>query len=122
MTAIAVDTRYWPGRDPVTGVCGSCGARRNDGEPHSDRCCRYELVTDRAPASGFVHQASEDDLLADLHYNGVHVRCRPAKRWVGGNGHHHQCAVAGTVEGRHGHDHDGPLLCGCADGPTEVRP
>lgn len=55
----------------------------------------------------------------DLHFNGIHVKCRPVQ--VGktrGDGTHRRCPKAGTVERSHGHDFDGPLWsagCGCRE-------
>ena len=51
----------------------------------------------------------------DLHYNGVHVECRPAGQGNRGDGTHRKCTKAGGVERIHGHDFDGPLVYGCLE-------
>jgi len=55
--------------------------------------------------------------LADLHWNGVHVECRPAHGRLGVSdvGSARRCRYAGKVERLHGHDFEGPLVCGCTD-------
>lgn len=56
-----------------------------------------------------------DEHREDMHYAGVHTRCRYAPPRSGDGWK--KCHLAGKVERFHSHDFDGPLYdaCGCAE-------
>lgn len=54
------------------------------------------------------------DYVRQLHGCGIHLHCRPS-RTRAGDGTPRQCLHAGKLERWHSHDHDGLLVCGCAE-------